>query len=165
MSDTAKKTEEPVVIKKYANRRLYDTLSSSYVTLENLCQMVKDGIDFVVVDAKSGEDITRSVLAQIIFEQESKGVNLLPIGFLKQVIGFYGDNLGSVLSSYLDNSMKNFIDNQDKMRGLMGSFTEFSPFRGLEEIGKQNMEIFEKTISMFSPFGASSEKDKNKKDK
>lgn len=159
MSQKVKEKMEPVVVKKYANRRLYDTLSSSYVTLENLCKMVKDGIEFVVVDAKTGEDITRSVLTQIIFEQESKGYNLLPIGFLRQVIGFYDDNLGAVLPSYLEKAMGNFIDNQDKMRGMMGSFGEFSPFRSFEEIGKQNMELFEQTMNMWNPFVAQ-DKDK-----
>jgi len=155
-----KKENSVVTIKKYANRRLYDTSKSSYVTLEDLCQMVKQGVDFTVIDAKTGDDLTRSVLTQIIFEQESKGYNLLPISFLRQIISFYGDNLGAVLPSYLENTMNNFIQNQDKMRNYMGGFEEFSPFKGLEEISKQNMEIFEKTMNMFSPFGPDDKKDK-----
>ena len=106
----------PITIKKYANRRLYNTATSSYVTLEHLADMVKKGVDFVVYDAKSGEDITRSVLTQIIFEAEAKGQNLLPISFLRRLIGFYDDSLNSVLPGFLDMSMESFANNQDQMR-------------------------------------------------
>ncbi len=149
-----------VVIKKYANRRLYDTAKSSYVTLDDLCQLVKEGTDFEVVDAKTGEDLTRSILTQIIFEQESKGYNLLPINFLRQIIRFYDDSLGTVLPDYLDQMMQQFMDNQDRMRDVMGPAAEFSPFKGFEEIGKQNMEMFEKTMNMWNPFMAGTDKDK-----
>ena len=108
--------DEPTVIKKYANRRLYDTGRSSYVTLDDLCEMVKDGIDFVVYDAKSGDDITRSVLTQIIVDQESKGENLLPTGFLKNLIGFYGDNIQPLVPNYLEQTLDAFVKNQEQMR-------------------------------------------------
>src|SRR5262249_33707608 len=112
----ANQEKAPITIKKYANRRLYNTATSSYVTLDHLCQMVKDGVDFVVFDAKSGEDITRSVLTQIIVEEESKGQNLLPINFLRQLISFYGDNLQFLLPRYLEQSMESFALNQEQMR-------------------------------------------------
>lgn len=153
------KTDSPVIVKKYANRRLYDTATSSYVTLEDLCDMVKRGVDFVVIDAKTEEDLTRTVLTQIIFEQESKGSSLLPIGFLKQVIGFYGDNIGKMLPGYLDNTMTSFVQNQEKMRSMMGNIPAFSPFKQMEEISKQNMEFFEQAMNMFSPFGTHKNKD------
>ncbi len=154
---------KPVIVKKYANRRLYDTLTSRYVTLEDLCQMVKDGIDFVVQDAKSGEDLTRSVLTQIIFEQESKGYNLLPIPFLRQIIAFYGDNISALLPPYLEKSMENFTKNQEYMRNYIGSFMgDFSPLKQFEEISKQNMQYFEqaveKTIDMWNPFKGTGDK-------
>lgn len=155
-NENATAEEKPVIIKKYSNRRLYDTGTSAYVTLEDLCQMVKKGVDFKVQDAKSGEDLTRSVLTQIIFEQESKGYNMLPVGFLRQIIGFYGDNLSALLPSYLDKSMENFTQNQEQMRSVMGAFGEFSPFKQFEKLGKQNMEMFEKAMSMWSPFGPNS---------
>jgi len=149
----AEKKGDVVVIRKYANRRLYDTQKSKYVTLEDLCDLVKQGVNFEVVDVKTGEDLTRSVLTQIIFEQESKGYNLLPINFLRHIITFYDDSLGAVLPSYLEKAMDNFSTNQDKMRGMLGSYSGYSPFQRFEEIGKQNMEIFEKTMnSWFSSF-------------
>jgi polyhydroxyalkanoate synthesis repressor PhaR len=113
----AQPQQQPVTIKKYANRRLYNTATSSYVTLDHLCQMVKDNTDFVVYDAKTGEDITRQVLTQIIVEEEGKsGQNLLPIGFLRQLIGFYGDNMQFVVPRYLDYSMRWFSSNQEQVR-------------------------------------------------
>jgi len=140
----------PITIKKYANRRLYNTATSSYVTLDHLCQMVKDNEDFVVYDAKSGEDITRSVLTQIIVEEESKGgQNLLPIGFLRQLIGFYGDQLGGVLPRYLEYSMQAFQRNEEQMRQYMSGLFPFNP---LEEMNKQNMALFEGAMKMFTPF-------------
>ena len=143
----------PVTIKKYANRRLYNTATSSYVTLDHLCQMVKDGTDFVVYDAKSGENITRSVLTQIIVEEEGKGQNLLPISFLRQLIGFYGDNLQWLVPRYLEHSMKSFARNQEQMRQYMqDALGGLFPFGQFEEMGKQNMALFEHAMKMFSPF-------------
>lgn len=155
MAETDQTTAAPVVkIKKYANRRLYNTATSSYVTLENLCQMVKDGQDFVVEDAKSGEDITRGVLTQIIFEEESKGgQQLLPIGFLRRLISFYGDSLQTLVPSYLEISMASFQRNQDQMRQYMAeAFGEMFPFRSIEEMGRQNMVMFQRAMTMFNPF-------------
>jgi polyhydroxyalkanoate synthesis repressor PhaR len=143
----------PIVIKKYANRRLYNTATSSYVTLDHLCQMVKDGADFVVYDAKSGEDITRSVLTQIIVEEESKGQNLLPIAFLRQLISFYGDNLQFLLPRYLEQSMDAFAHNQEQMRNyLKDSFGGMFPFGRFEELGKQNIAFLEQAMRMWNPF-------------
>lgn len=158
MAETEQTTASPVVkIKKYANRRLYNTATSSYVTLENLCQMVKDGQDFLVEDAKSGEDITRGVLTQIIFEEESKGQNLLPIGFLRRLITFYGDSLQTLVPSYLEISMASFQRNQDEMRQYMAeAFGEMFPFRSIEEMGRQNMAMFQRAMTMFNPFVAGS---------
>jgi polyhydroxyalkanoate synthesis repressor PhaR len=144
--------ESPIRIKKYANRRLYNTASSSYVTLENLAQMVKDGVDFVVTDAKTGDDITRPVLTQIIFEEESKGQSLLPLGFLRQLIGLYGDSLQAMVPGYLDMSMQAFARNQEQMRRYMNdTFGDLFPFRQMEEIGRQNMAMFEQAMNMFQP--------------
>jgi len=149
----AKNDDTPVVIKKYANRRLYNTATSSYVTLDDLCDMVKKGDDFVVYDAKSGDDITRSVLTQIIFEQEAKGENLLPIGFLRQLIGFYDDQLRGLVPSYLEVAMENFTSNQDQIRAnLEEAFGGMFPFQQMQELSKQNMAMFEQALSMFSPF-------------
>jgi polyhydroxyalkanoate synthesis repressor PhaR len=143
-----------IMIKKYANRRLYDTNTSSYITLDDLCEMVKRGVDFVVIDAKSDEDLTRQVLTQIIFEQESKGYSLLPIKFLRTIIGFYGGKMQQFLPPYLEASMDSFINNQDKMREYVSNTVNFSPFTQLEEIGKQNVALFQRAFSMFNPFGA-----------
>lgn len=143
-----------VVIKKYANRRLYNTATSSYVTLDYLCGMVKEGIEFTVCDAKTGEDITRSVLTQIIVEEEAKGQNLLPISFLRQLISFYGDNLQYVVPGYLDYMMQNFCTNQDQLRNnLEEALGGFSPFSQFEEMSKQNLAMFQDAMAMFSPFG------------
>src|SRR5512145_250931 len=144
----------PVRIKKYANRRLYNTATSSYVTLDHLCQMVKEGKEFVVHDAKTGEDITRQVLTQIIVEEEGKGQNLLPVSFLRQLISFYGDNLQALIPSYLDTAMSSFARNQEQMRKyLEGTFGNLFPFGPqLEEMGKQNMALFENAMKMFSPY-------------
>ena len=144
----------PVVIKKYANRRLYNTATSAYVTLDHLSQMVKDKTDFVVYDAKSGDEITRSVLTQIIFEEESKsGQTLLPIPFLRQLISFYGDSLQGVVPQYLEMSMTQFARNQDQMRRYMQNAFGFNPFQQFESMGKQNMAMFENAMRMFNPFG------------
>src|SRR5260221_13684040 len=143
----------PVVIKKSANRRLYNTATSAYVTLEHLSQMVKDKIDFVVYDAKTGDDITRSVLTQIIFEEESKGgQTLLPIPFLRQLISFYGDSLQGVVPQYLEMSMTQFARNQEQMRKYLQNAFGFNPFQQFESMGKQNMAMFEQAMRMFNPF-------------
>jgi len=141
------------VVKKYANRRLYNTATSSYVTLDELSQMVRKSEDFVVFDAKTGEDITRSVLTQIILEEDSKGRNLLPIGFLRQVISFYDDSLQSFLPRYLDLSMENFARHQDQMRSYMEqTFGRFFPLTQFEDMARQNMALFQRAASMFRPF-------------
>lgn len=153
---TAPSAEEPksapITIKKYANRRLYNTATSSYVTLENLAQMVKDGVEFVVYDAKTSEDITRSVLTQIIVEEEGKGQNMLPIGFLRQLISLYGDNLQFMVPRYLESSMEAFARNQDQMRQYFKDVSGVFPFGAFEEMGKQNMALFERAMQMFTPF-------------
>jgi polyhydroxyalkanoate synthesis repressor PhaR len=143
----------PVVVKKYANRRLYNTETSSYVTLEDLATMVRGGRDFAVYDAKSGEDITRSVLTQIIVEEESKGRSLLPESFLRHLIGFYGDSLQTVLPRYLDLAMAGFARQQEQMRrSVEQAMGGFLPFGGLEEMGKQQKAMMERAMSLFSPF-------------
>ena len=157
-----------VVIKKYANRRLYNTASSSYVTLEHLSEMVKEGVDFVVFDAKTNEDITRSVLTQIIFDEESRGQNLLPIQFLRQLIGFYGNSMQAFLPSYLELSLDSFTRQQERMRTQMGAIAPglaqgLAPNLGaglgtaagpqfLEDQVKQNLAMFDRAMKMFSPF-------------
>ena len=148
----------PVVIKKYANRRLYNTATSAYVTLDHLSQMVKDKTDFVVYDSKTGEDITRSVLTQIIFEEESKGgQTLLPIPFLRQLISFYGDSLQGVVPQYLEMSMMQFARNQEQMRRYLQNAFGFNPFQQFESMGKQNMAMFEQAMRMFNPFGGTNQ--------
>lgn len=143
----------PVVIKKYANRRLYNTATSAYVTLDHLSQMVKEKTDFVVYDAKTGDDITRSVLTQIIVEEESKGgQTMLPISFLRQLISFYGDSLQSVVPQYLEMSMTQFARNQEQMRRYLQNAFGFNPFQQFESMGKQNMAMFENAMRMFNPF-------------
>src|SRR3954465_10620484 len=145
--------KEPVTIKKYANRRLYNTGTSSYVTLEDLATMVKAGEDFVVYDAKSGEDITRSVLAQIIFEQENKeGQNLLPITFLRQLIRFYGDSMQMLVPRYLEVSMESLTREQEKFRQQLTQAFGMGSFGLLEEQMRRNMEMFERAFAMFAPF-------------
>jgi polyhydroxyalkanoate synthesis repressor PhaR len=144
---------EPVVVKKYANRRLYNTATSSYVTLDDLSAMVKEGADFVVFDAKSGDEITRSVLTQIIFEQESRGQNLLPIQFLRRLIRFYGDSLGGFVPSYLEASMEAFSRQQDEMRSrFKDAWPAARAMEAFEEQARQNMVLFERAVRMFSPF-------------
>lgn len=144
----------PITIKKYANRRLYNTATSSYVTLDTLAEMVKEGDDFVVFDAKSGEDITKSVLTQIIFEEEAKGQNLLPIQFLRQLIRFYDDNMKVFVPSYLEMSMESFAKSQDEFRSrLQDAFDPDTTFKTFEEQIRNNMSMFQNAMSMFSPFG------------
>ena len=143
----------PVVVKKYANRRLYNTESSSYVTLDDLAQMVRAGRHFVVYDAKSGDDITRSVLTQIIVEEEAKGRSLLPTSFLRQIIGFYGDNMQSLVPKYLETMMSAFSNQQVQVRrAVEQTMGGFNPFGGLEEIGKQNVAMMERAMTLFAPF-------------
>jgi len=151
------KSETPITIKKYANRRLYNTGTSTYVTLEDLAAMVKDGEDFLVYDAKTGDDIIRSVLAQIIFEQENKaGQNLLPTTFLRQLIRFYGDSMQMVVPKYLEASIESLTREQEKFRKQMTSAFGSGPFAPLEEQVRRNMELFERTFAMFKPFGLGS---------
>ncbi|MCA6125586.1 polyhydroxyalkanoate synthesis repressor PhaR [Bradyrhizobium sp. WSM 1704] len=147
------KSEQPTTIKKYANRRLYNTGTSTYVTLEDLAAMVKEGEDFLVYDAKTGDDITRSVLAQIIFEQENKaGQNLLPTTFLRQLIRFYGDSMQMVVPKYLEQSLETLTKEQEKFRKQLAGALSGTPFAPLEEQVRRNMELFQQTFSMFKPF-------------
>ena len=146
----------PVVVKKYANRRLYNTESSSYITLDNLAEMVRQGRDFVVYDAKTGEDITRGVLTQIIVEQEAKGRALLPTAFLRQLIGFYGDQMQSMVPRFLEQAMGALAQQQEQMRSAMqktmGSIGTIFPFGNMEEVSRQNMAMMERAFSLFTPF-------------
>lgn len=180
-SAAQKKKNGPTIVKKYANRRLYDTGRSSYVTLDDLAEMIKENHDFVVQDAKTGKDITQSVLTQIIVEEESKGNNLLPVGFLKQLIGFYGDNLQALVPNYLEHTLQSFVKNQEQFRKQMNKSLEgmtekmtgnmpLNPFSQLEEMNRQNiaqnMAMFENAMRAFTPFGPSSfanEKEKEEK--
>src|SRR5271155_3271661 len=152
VSEEKAKSEGPVVIKKYANRRLYNTQTSSYVTLDHLALMVKEGTEFEVQDARTGDDITRSVLTQIIFEEEAKGQNLLPIKFLRQLIRFYGDSLQTFVPGYLDMSMESFTKNQGAMRDriaeALGGGNQM-----IENMTRQNLQLFENAMKMFTPFG------------
>ena len=157
MSDKGSGAPGPIIIKKYANRRLYNTQTSSYVTLDHLCDMVKEGVEFEVRDARTGEDITRQVLAQIIFEEENKGgQHLLPIQFLRQLIRFYGDSLQAFVPSYLEMSMESFTKNQQEMREKFAeAFGGKFGFKDFEKMSRQNIEMFERAMRMFSPFGPS----------
>jgi polyhydroxyalkanoate synthesis repressor PhaR len=144
---------EPTIIKKYANRRLYHTGTSTYVTLDDLARMVKEGEDFLVQDAKSGEDITRVVLGQIIFDQENKGQHLLPIAFLRQLIRFYGDSMQNLVPSYLETSLAAFTRDQDKMREQMTKAMQGNgAFDIMEETAKRNMEMFQEAMRVWLPF-------------
>jgi len=176
MARTKRGPNDPTIIKKYANRRLYDTGRSSYVTLDDLCEMVKEGHDFVVQDAKSGEDLTRSVLTQIIVDQETKGEeNLLPTDFLRKLIGFYGGENGSMIPNYLEQTMDIFVKNQEQMQehmnnmqnmfptvpGVpnMGNMSNIPGTEAIEEMNRKNMEMFERTMKMFNPaFAANADK-------
>ena len=146
-----KPEQTPVVVKKYANRRLYNTESSSYITLDNLATMIRQHRDFVVYDAKTGEDITRGVLTQIIVEEESKGRAMLPTAFLRQIIGFYGDSLQQFVPSYLEQAMTSFAHQQEQMRSAMQQ-TMGNLFPGMQDIGRQNMAMMERAMSLFAPF-------------
>ena len=147
-------SEKPTIIKKYANRRLYHTGTSTYVTLDDLAEMVKKGHEFIVQDAKTGEDLTRSVLTQIIFEQEGKaGQNLLPIAFLRQLISYYGDSMQALVPSYLDYSIKALSENQQKFRDQMSNAFGPGSFGMMDEHVQKNMAMFRDAMSMFTPFG------------
>lgn len=171
MARTKPGKDEPTIIKKYANRRLYDTGRSSYVTLDDLCEMVQEGYEFVVVDAKSGEDITRTVLTQIIVDQEAGEETLLPTNFLRTLIGFYGNNMQNMLPGYLEQTMNVFAQNQERiqeqinkslegMRNMEGIFPNAS---NLEDMTRKNMEMFERAMKMMPPFNMNYMSD-NKKD-
>lgn len=140
-----------VLVKKYANRRLYNTESSSYITLENLAEMVRAGRDFIVFDAKTGEDITRSVLTQIIVEEEGKGRAMLPTGFLRKLIGFYGNSMQGLVPNYLEKAMEAFAEQQEKVRVTVQE-TVGGLFPGMEEVSRQNMAMMERAMGMFAPF-------------
>lgn len=139
---------DTVIIKKYANRRLYDTSTSSYVTLDHLSELVRREVDFEVVDAKTGEDLTRQVLTQIIFEKENKGEGALPVNFLRKLIGFYGGGSQSLLPAWLEMSMNSFAESQERWTKAMGSA---NPFAMVEKQTRANMEMFENAVRMFTP--------------
>jgi polyhydroxyalkanoate synthesis repressor PhaR len=151
--------QPPVVVKKYANRRLYNTETSSYITLENLADMVRAGRDFVVYDARSGDDITRGVLTQIIVEEENKGRALLPTTFLRQLIGFYGDSLGAAVPRYLEQTMSTIARQQEQMREAMTTTMGSLLPPGLEEMRRQNVAMMERAMSLFTPFYRPAETD------
>jgi len=144
---------DPITIKKYANRRLYNTATSSYVTLDHLADMVKQNQDFVVVDAKSGDDITRSVLTQIIFEEEAKGgQNLLPIRFMRQLIKFYGDSLQGVVPGFLELSLENFAKEQERMRSRIVSAVGEDRMTAIEDQVRENLAALEGAVRTLNPF-------------
>jgi len=145
-------SHDKIVIKKYANRRLYDTSASAYVTLEHLSELTRQGKEFIVQDAKTGEDLTRAVLAQIIFEQENKKEGVLPVSFLRQLIQFYGDNFQTMLPAYLELSMKTFNQQQDKWRDYMNTAVGEDKAKAFEEQIRKNMAMFEDTMKFFTPF-------------
>ena len=152
MSNEAESQSEPIVIKKYANRRLYNTDTSSYVTLDDLAEMVRAERDFSVHDAKTGEDLTHAVLTQIIVDQESKGQNLLPIGFLRQLIRFYGDSIEKLVPSYLEFSLDKLTSEQDRYRKQMEDAFGVMPFDAVKDQARMNFAMFEKALGMFKPF-------------
>lgn len=155
MADRKSADGDTVVIKKYANRRLYNTATSAYVTLEDLAKMVRDGVEFVVFDAKSNDDLTRQILTQIIFEEESRGEALLPVQFLRQLIGFYGGQMQGVLPSYLEMSLDAFTRQQEQMRGQFQKAFGAAPGAGLlDEAVKRNMALFSDAMKMWPGFSA-----------
>ena len=172
MARPRKKSDDVIIVKKYANRRLYDTSKSSYVTLEDLAEMVREGLDFKVIDAKSEKNLTQSVLTQIIVEQESKegGANLLPQNFLKEIIKFYGGNMEAFVPTYLEQAMQNFVQSQEQVQEQMkqsfgtmmpnGTMPSMSSPEQVQEMAKKNMEIMQKTMQMFTPFGNAFDPDK-----
>ncbi len=155
-SDAATGKKEPVVIKKYANRRLYNTETSTYVTLEDLAQMVRSERDFVVFDARTGDDLTHSVLTQIIVEQESRaGQTLLPVPFLRQLIRFYGGAMERMVPSYLQVSLETLTREQDRFRKqFANAFTPTGALEAYQDQARKNLQLFEQAMAMFSPFGA-----------
>ena len=157
MADRKSGAGETIVIKKYANRRLYNTATSAYVTLEDLARMVREGAEFVVFDAKTNEDLTRQILTQIIFEEESRGEALLPVQFLRQLIGFYGGQMQGVLPSYLEMSLDNFARQQEQIRGQFSKAFGATPGAGiLDEMTKRNMALFTEAMKMWPGFGGAS---------
>ncbi|MEJ2516665.1 MAG: polyhydroxyalkanoate synthesis repressor PhaR [Methyloceanibacter sp.] len=154
MARDANQESRPVIIKKYANRRLYNTDTSTYVTLEDLAEMVRAERDFVVYDAKTGEDLTHAVLTQIIVEQESRGTNLLPIGFLRQLIRFYGDGMQMLVPSYLEFSLDSLTKQQEKYRRNFADTFGTAAFDAVQEQVRKNFEAFEKALGMFTPFSS-----------
>jgi polyhydroxyalkanoate synthesis repressor PhaR len=154
VSDDKAAPQNAVVIKKYANRRLYNTATSTYVTLDDLATMVKAGTDFVVYDAKTGEEITRSVLTQIIFEEENKGTNLLPINFLRQLIRFYGDSMQAFVPGFLEFSLENLGREQEKFRGQLMEAWGADPFKAMHDTAQRNMSMFSDAMRVFNPFAA-----------
>ena len=152
MARDADQESRPVIIKKYANRRLYNTDTSTYVTLEDLAEMVRGERDFVVYDAKTGEDLTHAVLTQIIVEQESRGTNLLPIGFLRQLIRFYGDSMQKLVPSYLEFSLDSLTKQQEQYRRRFASAFGTAAFDAMQEQVRKNFETFERALGMFTPF-------------
>lgn len=147
---TKSKNNETALIKKYANRRLYNTQTSCYITLEDLFLMIKRGEDFIVHDAKTNEDLTRQVLTQIIFEQEARGYNLLPISFLRQLISMYDNNLAQYIPNYLEATMDSFVKNQEQLKQFSsGAWQQFTPLKIFENVAKQNMEIFTSALEIF----------------
>lgn len=186
-------TKEPVIIKKYANRRLYNTASSTYVTLETLAEMVRDDIEFIVYDAKTGEDLTRGVLTQIIVEQEGKGVNLLPISFLRQIIGLYGDNMQMFVPKYLEDAMKHFATSQQTLQENFQKTLGGTPMgqmfaqmqaqmqkqgfpnpmanmaanpmqQSVQQGMQQGAQVFEQMMKFFSPFNNAGGSDKEREE-
>ncbi|MDD2705750.1 MAG: polyhydroxyalkanoate synthesis repressor PhaR, partial [Acidocella sp.] len=152
MTDAAESAQQPVIVKKYANRRLYNTESSSYITLDNLAEMVRKDRYFVVYDAKSGEDITRGVLTQIIVEEEGKGNALLPTNFLRQLIGVYGNNVSGMVPRYLEQAMANFVRQQESVRETVTK--TFGPFMppGIGDMANKNIAMMERAMTLFTPF-------------
>jgi polyhydroxyalkanoate synthesis repressor PhaR len=156
VSEDQSQAKSATVIKKYANRRLYNTATSTYVTLDDLAQMVKAGSDFLVYDAKTGEDITRSVLTQIIFEEENKGSQtLLPVNFLRQLISVYGDSMQGLVPGFLEFSLDSLMKDQDKLRKqMLDAVGVGDAFKGMEDQAKHNMTMFNDAMKMFNPFAA-----------
>jgi polyhydroxyalkanoate synthesis repressor PhaR len=150
----AEHESRPVIIKKYANRRLYNTDTSTYVTLEDLAEMVRSERDFVVYDAKTGDDLTHSVLTQIIVEQESRGTNLLPIGFLRQLIRFYGDSMQKLVPSYLEFSLDSLTRQQEQYRRRFAHAFGTAAFEAMQEQVRKNFDTFERALGMFTPFAS-----------
>jgi polyhydroxyalkanoate synthesis repressor PhaR len=154
VSDEKAAPQTAVVIKKYANRRLYNTATSTYVTLDDLSTMVKSGTDFLVYDAKTGEDITRSVLTQIIFEEENKGTNLLPINFLRQLIRFYGDSMQAFVPGFLEFSLENLGKDQEKFRAQLMDVWGGDALKAMQDQAQRNMAMFNDAMKAFNPFAA-----------